>query len=280
MLCRRCRRRLSRDSSSCTFCGASKDATPSFDLVVDGRSRIPVVGELTIGRAAGNTVQLSDPSVSRWHARIAPAHDGDGATATIEDVGSSYGTWLDGARLDTAGALHDGSRIRIGSRELLVERRRSDSEAGRTFVVPAGASAILDHPPAVSQTATTRFGIRPRLRSGYALKRLAAAEGPRRWLLKRLDSGRFIQLSDANERLLSLVDGQRTLHDLVGAAEQRYGGAGRARLVSLLSELSEGGFLAGTGTAIAGDERDPTRRRVLVREKSWAGAAEVFDRIY
>jgi Zn-dependent protease len=284
MLCRRCRRKIERADSSCAYCGlAQSDVGPSLDLVVDGRSRIPITGEVTIGRAPGNTVQLSDPSVSRWHARIAPANDGSGGTATIEDVGSSYGTWLDGGRLDTAGALHDGSRIRVGSQELFVERRRNASEAGRTFVVPPGASAALRaaRPAVASATATTRFGIRPRLRSGYALKRLAAAEGPNRWVLKRLDSGRFVELSDANEQLLSLLDGERTLPDLVGEAERRHGGGGRARLVSLLSDLSDGGFLTGTGaTAAEGDQAEPAHRRRLVREWSFTGAADVFERIY
>src|SRR3954469_11723607 len=52
-----------------------------------------------IGRAAGNAVRLADPSVSRLHARIRATADGG---ATLEDAGSSYGTWLDGRRATAA----------------------------------------------------------------------------------------------------------------------------------------------------------------------------------
>ena len=151
-------------------------AGPVFELVLPDRTRVPVAGNMTIGRAPGNTVQLEHPTVSRHHARL----------------------WLNGARTgrrwwptpapatapgSTTGvstaevALHDGARLRLGDQELVVERRRSEDEAGRTIVVPQGASLVLD--PSI------RFGKFPRLRSGYALKRLEAAEGARRWVLKR-----------------------------------------------------------------------------------------------
>jgi Zn-dependent protease len=283
MLCRRCRRQITRGAAVCAVCGTPLNGdAPSFDLVVGDGSRVPIAGELTIGRAPGNTVQLSDASVSRWHARIAPAGN-SGGTATIEDIGSSYGTWLDGARLDAPRALHDGSRIQLGDQQLLVERRRSEHEAGRTIVVPAGQSSVIRAvaPAVTSETATVRFGARPRLRSGYALKRLAAADDPLRWVLKRLDSNHFLQLSDANEQLLTLLDGNRTLRELVGEAERRYGGGGRARLVTLLSELSEGGFLAGTQTGAAQTDSAGQRRRLgTVREASWTGAARAFERMY
>ena len=41
-----------------------------FELVLPDRTRVPVTGGMTIGRAPGNAVQLEDPTVSRRHARI------------------------------------------------------------------------------------------------------------------------------------------------------------------------------------------------------------------
>src|SRR3954468_14809887 len=138
-----------------------------LELVLGDRTRVPLVDDVTIGRAPGNTIQLEDRAVSRRQARIVvSAEDG---TAVVEDAGSSYGTWLDGHRLDGQEPLKDGSRIRIGNHELIVERRRADDEAGRTIVVERGAT-----------TPGGRLGDRPQPRPGYALQRLEASEGRRR----------------------------------------------------------------------------------------------------
>jgi putative peptide zinc metalloprotease protein len=104
-----------------------------LELVLADRTRVPLVDDMTIGRAPGSTVRLDDPAVSRRQARISVA----GGEVLLEDAGSSYGTWLDGRRLDGREPLRDGSRIRIGDLELVVERHRDDGEAGRTVVVPA-----------------------------------------------------------------------------------------------------------------------------------------------
>src|SRR4051794_41984453 len=87
---------------------------------------------MTIGRAPGASLVLSDPSVSRVHARVT-------ADGVLEDAGSSHGTWLDGVRLTSPLPLRDGAKIRLGDAELRVERRRDVAEAGRTIVVQAGA---------------------------------------------------------------------------------------------------------------------------------------------
>ena len=281
MLCPNCRRQVGRGAAYCTVCGTSLNGAPAvFDLVLGDRSRIPVVADLTLGRASGNTVQLVDLSVSRHHARITAG--GNGGGPLLEDRGSSHGTWLDGGQVQGAQELHDGSRIRLGNQELRVERRRSDVEPGRTLVVPQGASLVL---PAAGQasveTATTRFGPRPRLRSGYALKRLAAGEGTYRWSLKRLEDGQFVQFSDQNAELLELLDGQHSLQELVTEAERRFGDAGTARLAALLTTLGEGGFLAGSEVADELTEPAPEPRRLLKpREKAWPGAGRFFERTY
>ena len=263
------------------MCGASLKGAPGvFDLVLEDRSRVPVLGELTLGRASGNTIQLLDPSISRRHARIEV--NGNGSPPTLEDAGSSYGTWLDGHPLHEPSPVRDGSRIRLGNQELRVERRRGDSEPGRTIVVPQGASIVFPAAgrPAQVEAATTRFGLRPRLRSGYALKRLEAAEGQHRWVLKRLDDGRFVQLSDANAELLDLLDGTRSLPELVAEAERRFGDGGIARLVSLLSELGDDGFLADIETSDAAGGLVPPQRLLRPREKAWPAAGRLFERVY
>src|SRR4051794_22759559 len=88
---------------------------------------------MTIGRAVGSTVVLSDPGVARRHVRIS-------AGAVLEDAGSSHGTWIDGVRVTGPMPLRDGAKIKLGDQELMVERRRDTAEAGRTIVVRPGAA--------------------------------------------------------------------------------------------------------------------------------------------
>jgi putative peptide zinc metalloprotease protein len=180
-----------------------------LELVLADRTRVPLLHDMTIGRAPGSTLWLDDPAVSRRQARISVG----GGEVLLEDAGSSYGTWLDGRRLNGREPLRDGSRIRIGNQELIVERRRDEAEAGRTVVVPRGETILAPE--------TGGFGTHPKVRSGYALKRLEASEGDERWVLRDLDSNRFLRMSDADAELLQLIDGRRSLAELVGEAEQR-----------------------------------------------------------
>ena len=83
MLCPSCRRQLERGASYCGSCGTPLNgASAPLELVLADATRVPVVSEMTIGRAPGATLVLSDPSVSRVHARIS-------AGAVLEDAGCS-----------------------------------------------------------------------------------------------------------------------------------------------------------------------------------------------
>ena len=239
-------------------------------------TRVPLVEEVTIGRAPGATVVLGDPSVSRWHARIS-----DGAV--LSDAGSSHGTWLDGVRVTGPVALRDGAKIRLGDQELRVERRRDASEAGRTIVVRPGASLVV---PAAGEPDVaapgTQFGMRPRVRSGYALKRLEAAEGARRWVLKDLRSNRFLRLSDNDAQLFERLDGEHSLADLIGEAERRFGPTGPARLARLLADLGERGLLSGVEGAVEppASARGRLQRLFTPREKVFPSVGRRIEALY
>jgi len=71
-------------------------------------------GETLIGRAATCSVMVNAPGVSRQHARVRAAS----GRAWIKDVGSSYGTTLNGAPLAEEREIHAGDVIEIG--ELVV----------------------------------------------------------------------------------------------------------------------------------------------------------------
>jgi putative peptide zinc metalloprotease protein len=155
----------------------------------------------------------------------------------------------------------------------VVERHRDEGEAGRTIVVPAETSLAA---PAIGS-----FGTHPKVRSGYALKRLEAAEGERRWILRDLESDRFLRMSDADAELFERLDGRHSLADLVREAEQDSAEAGPARLARLLSELADRGLLSGVeGAQAAGPSHGRLQRLAAPREKTWAGAGQLFDRLY
>ena len=237
-----------------------------LQLVLPDRRRVPLTAGMTIGRASASTIHLADPTVSRDHAAISWI---DGAPA-IRDAGSASGTWVDGRRVDEPAPLRDGTRITLGDVDLVVERPRDPDEAGLTVVVPDGASTWL---PAVPRG--------PRLRSGYALKRLEAAEGERRWVLKSLRAERFVRLADPDAELVMLLDGSRGTPELVVEAERLLGAGGPPRLARLLAELADRGLLADV------DERPevvpaPGRLRRLMgpREVVWQGAGDAIERLH
>jgi putative peptide zinc metalloprotease protein len=284
VLCTSCRRQLSRGAEYCGNCGTPvAGAAEPLELVLADETRVPLVGAMTIGRAPGSSVVLHDPSVSREHARISPGSNGGGVS--IEDAGSSAGTIVDGVAISRATALHDGASLQLGAQTLRVERRRDMNEAGRTIVVKPGASLVVPSiGPAGVTAQATQFGMKPRVRSGYALKRLDASEGSKRWVLKDLNRNTFLRLSDNDAQLFELLDGTHSLLDLIGIAEQRFGSAGAPRIARLLADLGERGYLAGVeGAGSDAAEEAPKgflRRLFKPREKTFEQVGGWFEALY
>lgn len=85
----------------------------------DGAERtIEVDGTpLTLGRAADNGLVLTDPQVSRHHARLQARR----GTLVFTDLGSSNGSRLNGVRVDEC-ALGMGDRLLVGDTVLVVEQ--------------------------------------------------------------------------------------------------------------------------------------------------------------
>ena len=68
-------------------------------------------GDNVVGREADADVCLDAATISRHHARIAIG----GGGATIDDLGSKNGTWVNGVRVTTVVSIEDGDEIRLGS---------------------------------------------------------------------------------------------------------------------------------------------------------------------
>lgn len=69
-------------------------------------------GETVVGRNPGCALRFNDPSVSREHMRFIRRRE----QVFIEDLGSMNGTLVNGVRVASAIALHDGDIVRIGAR--------------------------------------------------------------------------------------------------------------------------------------------------------------------
>jgi putative peptide zinc metalloprotease protein len=256
----------------------NSDSPRPLELVLGDGARVVVADTMTIGRTPGNTLQLTAGSVSRTHARIVVDNGGP----MLEDAGSSHGTWLDGRRLDAAAPLRPGAVIRLGDAELRVEAPADEAAAGRTIVVPVGASiAVSAAGTAQGVAPAVAPGLRPRAAPGWALKRLEAAEGDRRFVLRDLNGGGFMRMSATDAHLFELLDGSRTLPELIAEAEQREGPAGPGRLARLLADLGDRGLLEGAeGRAVEDAPAGRLARLMRPREFATRRAGDWFTKVY
>jgi hypothetical protein len=85
------------------------------DGALDGQ-RFELEGGRTIGRE-GADITLDDDQVSRSHARVSVA----GSTITIEDLGSTNGTFVNGTRIEAPTTLAPGDTVRIGATTFALE---------------------------------------------------------------------------------------------------------------------------------------------------------------
>ena len=82
-------------------------------------STIEVTSSTIVGRDAGSGIHLTrDEFASARHARFEPRPDG----VWVDDLGSTNGTFVNGARLDAARLLRPGDVVRVGETELRVEQ--------------------------------------------------------------------------------------------------------------------------------------------------------------
>jgi putative peptide zinc metalloprotease protein len=228
-------------------------------LLPDGR-RVPIKEGMTIGRSEQATIRLEDETVSRMHARIVGGPDG----LAIEDAGSRFGVLVEPPEPEadsTAPASQPPARARPDG----------------TFVVPVGATALGLRPPPRAPDGT----MRPRLRSGWALKRLDDDPDAPRYILRDLRTGAFMRIGGADAALLELLDGQRTIPELLAAATQLHGRDGAGRLARLIADCGERGMLDGIGAAPAGEREQTRLGRILTpRELTFDRAGGFFERAY
>lgn len=116
-------------------------------VVVDGPDEgrsFELGSEAVLGRDPTATVNLVDEEVSRRHA-IVTVTDG---VATVEDLGSSNGTFVAESRIEDETRIEPGQRLRVGRTvlELREDARAADPDNMPPTKVPL--PELGDEPPA------------------------------------------------------------------------------------------------------------------------------------
>lgn len=81
-------------------------------------TKVAISGPIVIGRTPGADIVIADDFISSQHARVMPSGDG----ALLEDLSSTNGTILNGARVTSPSLLDEGDEIELGTVTLKVVR--------------------------------------------------------------------------------------------------------------------------------------------------------------
>ncbi|HEX6678818.1 MAG TPA: FHA domain-containing protein [Actinomycetes bacterium] len=280
---------------------------PATLLVVAGLAEgtmIPVPpGELLLGREAGQAGRLGgDRTLSRRHARV--IRDGQGRLF-VEDLGSTNGTLLNGARVTGRQPLRAGDLIEVGESTLEVV----DPTSQQDVAAGSAAAGLLedesdltgvdlgwmgqDEAEASNGVLTPPRGAAPAVPPGSPSASAAAADdrrgpvattGPRR--------GRGVvegQVRGIRERTESMGESSSTLWAFRIERYDRAGNrlppvAAQMRAVAFDGSLSEGDEVRVIGTwkdgTLHGERVENLTTRATVKPKSFKKAAIAFVAIF
>jgi len=158
-----------------------------------------------------------------------------GAFALATTVLPRFGVTVGGHKLSEPLRLTAGVEIRLGNVTLHVESATApglgaggatepgaDGGAGpnATIVVPVNATSLGLRAPAPM---AGDGALRPRLRSGWALKRLNESGDDERWVLRDLRNDSFRTIEPEDAALLQMLDGRLTVAELLTRATATVG---------------------------------------------------------
>ena len=127
---------------------------------------------------------------------------------------------------------------------------------GETIVVPVDATLLGLRSPAPPASGVDG-GLRPRVKSGWALKRLGEEEGESDTYFATCAAA-VLRMEAEDAALFELLDGERSVIELLGESERLVGPGGPGRLARLIADLADRGLLEGVGGLTTADR--PRRR--------------------
>lgn len=98
--------------------------------------------ELYLGRDVNNDIIISDPEVSRRHARVM-RHDNQ---YLFEDLGSTNGSFILGQRVTSPTVLKPGTVVSIGER-VLIKYEEEETDPNATVAMPSQMISQMEPPP-------------------------------------------------------------------------------------------------------------------------------------
>jgi pilus assembly protein CpaF len=153
-------------------------------------------GSYVIGRGENCRIRLRHAEVSERHALLILREDG----ATIEDLGSSNGTWLEGREVKTPTPLGVGNEVRIGPYTLLLRAvpapATKDGAAAAAAPAPSSPAAPAEKPAPPPQPPPP-----PAARDAERALRRQIKNQIHRELVQRLDIKRLTSARVSGEEL-------------------------------------------------------------------------------
>ncbi|MGN6605678.1 MAG: FHA domain-containing protein [Jatrophihabitans sp.] len=224
MLCSSCRVHVRRDFPYCLRCGTPRRGARASDFAApqlvraDGPAVSLTRPRTTIGRDPDCDVVLDDPSVSRRHATVVRGRAG----FTVEDLGSLNGTTVDGQRAGARGIpVRDGAHLTVGDVALRFVQPRTTMVGGRTEFRGTEHTVLGSVTDDEAPTATEPLTVRPRRRSGWALKQVPGST--RAWVLRNTRTGQYLELDDRDVFLWNQLADDVAVRDLLFAYAEQYG---------------------------------------------------------
>jgi len=100
-------------------------------LVWKERALPLIVGDNVIGRDGSCAVWIDAGGVSRRHACLRVPAEDSSETVTVEDLGSTNGTYVQGRRVRGVESVQHGARLRLGDATLVFRARASEAATRR-----------------------------------------------------------------------------------------------------------------------------------------------------
>jgi pSer/pThr/pTyr-binding forkhead associated (FHA) protein len=118
----------------------------------DAGKQVGVDKPVVIGRDPASDLVLEDGEVSGTHARVTPQSDG---SATVEDLESANGTFVNHNELMGPARLDPGDELLVGVTVLQLRTRQD---------ISSRASAVIQIPPAMAMSPRTPTYVNPEVR--------------------------------------------------------------------------------------------------------------------